>query len=65
MWDQAIGFYTDPLVRRVAYAAVAEDEKRFLYRPARKAGHFQDIVDNVPEQFLYRPARKAGPLLFP
>ena len=35
-------------------------EKKFLYRPARKAGRNQNYEPTEAIVFLYRPARKAG-----
>ena len=33
-----LGFYTDPLVRRVDILSTLTNSTKFLYRPARKAG---------------------------
>ena len=38
MWGNVYCFYTDPLVRRVGILDRPKMGRRFLYRPARKAG---------------------------
>ena len=53
-------FYTDPLVRRVIVESVLNLFAEFLYRPARKAGLFDQLSTQSGIVFLYRPARKAG-----
>ena len=53
-------FYTDPLVRRVIVESVLNLFAEFLYKPAHKAGLFDQLSTQSGIVFLYRPARKAG-----